>query len=85
MSAANRPATPGYVVAYQWDGANWDYIDDASINRTTKTYSLSLPPGDNYLLCAAAADAPSSAPTAAGATRSARRVPASSPCPTAAR
>lgn len=58
VSAANRPATPGYVVAYQWNGVDWDYIDDARISRTTKTYSLSLPPGDNYLMCVTAADSP---------------------------
>lgn len=58
VSAANRPATPSYVNAYQWDGANWDNVAFARVSRTSKTYSLSLPPGDNYLLCARVVDAP---------------------------
>ena len=31
---------------------SWNYVDDTGISRTIKTYSLSLPPGANYLVCA---------------------------------
>ena len=58
VSAANRPSAPGYVRALQWDGDSWNYEGDADISRTSKSYSLSVPPGANYVFCATTGDTP---------------------------